>query len=152
MAESAEFRAYPSRLSHETPAWAKSGGPFHIRLRAILADSASLTGQSIAPLLLGAAQNYHARGRWYCHLFLLMPDHAHALVSFSRDEWMSRVVGEWKAYTARALGVCWQANFFDHRIRHRAEFSETVDYIRCNPVVKGLCGKPEDWPWAWSPE
>jgi REP element-mobilizing transposase RayT len=80
-----------------------------------------------------------------------MPDHAHALLAFPRDEWMSRVIGEWKAYAARTFGVCWQTNYFDHRMRNGKEFFETVEYIRSNPVAKGLCHKPEDWPWSWSP-
>jgi REP element-mobilizing transposase RayT len=110
-----------------------------------------MTEELIARSLLAAAENYHVRKRWYCHLMLLRPDHAHALLSFPTEEWMSRVVGEWKAYATRALGVHWQPNFFDHRIRHGDDFAETIEYIRGNPVVKGLCAKPEDWPWVWSP-
>jgi putative transposase len=151
MPKSGESHLYPSRLYHETPSWVGPGAPFHIRLRSVTAKSSCLTEESIALSLLSAAQNYHVRGRWYCHLVLLMPDHAHALLSFPRDEWMSRVVGEWKAYATRVLCVRWQPNFFDHRIRHGDEFGETIDYIRRNPVAKGLCGKPEDWPWVWSP-
>jgi hypothetical protein len=28
---------------------------------------------------------------------------------------------------------------------------ETVEYIRQNPVRKGLVSKPEDYPWLWIP-
>ncbi len=65
---------------------------------------------------------------------------------------MSRLVGEWKAYAARALGIQWQPDFFDHRIRTGREFRETMDYIRRNPVAKRYCQTPEDWPWFWMPK
>jgi REP element-mobilizing transposase RayT len=151
MAESGEIHPYPRRLHHEIPFWVKSGASFHIRFRATSTNRVVLTDKSIASSLLNAAHDCHRRTRWYCHLLLLMPDHAHALLAFPRDEWMSRVIGEWKAYAARTFGVCWQTNYSDRRMRNGKGFSETVEHIRSNPVTKGLCLKPEDWPWSWSP-
>ena len=84
-------------------------------------------------------------------VFLLMPDHLHMLVSFYNDQEMSRVVGEWKHFHARKNQVQWQEGYFDHRLRddERGEqLSMKVDYIRANPVVADLCGRPEDWPWV----
>ena len=60
---------------------------------------------------------------------------------------MSRVIGQWKRYQTKELGIAWQDNFFDHRLRNDAEANLKHDYIRRNPVVKGLCLRPEDWPW-----
>jgi putative transposase len=95
--------------------------------------------------LLESADFYMQRGRWFSHLFLLMPDHLHALISFPRHERMSRVISEWKRYQTRQLHIQWQENYFDHRIRNTAEYFEKADYIRNNPVAKGLCEKPEEW-------
>jgi REP element-mobilizing transposase RayT len=35
-------------------------------------------------------------GHWHPHLFLLMPDHAHALLSFPPDRPMRKTVADWK--------------------------------------------------------
>jgi putative transposase len=79
-----------------------------------------------------------------------MPDHLHALLSFSTDEAMSGVIGDWKHFHARKYGIIWQEGYFDHRLRddERGEqLSVKVNYIRQNPVVAGLCAKAEDWLW-----
>jgi hypothetical protein len=60
---------------------------------------------------------------------------------------MSDVVGDWKRWHTLHSGVEWQENFFDHRIRTDAEWEEKFRYIRNNPIVKGLCARPADWPW-----
>jgi hypothetical protein len=61
---------------------------------------------------------------------------------------MSRVIGNWKKGNRENHGVLWQENFFDHRLRQDESFEEKAVYIRRNPLVKGLCSKPEEWPWA----
>ncbi len=78
-----------------------------------------------------------------------MPDHAHALITFPREARMSRVIGEWKHYTAQNPGVDWQSNFFDHRIRTAASCAEKHAYILRNPIIKGLCNSEVQWPWQW---
>ena len=79
---------------------------------------------------------------------MLMPDHIHALLAFPRDVSMSRTVGYWKRFSARKLGVTWQENYFDHRIRGGSELYDKAQYIHMNPAVKGLCDAPDDWPWV----
>ena len=97
-----------------------------------------------------AVADYHAAGRWWCDLFLLMPDHVHALLAFPHEPGMSVVIRNWKRGAARLQGVRWQENYFDHRIRTKAEAQEKWRYIRRNPVVKGLCVREEDWPHWWA--
>lgn len=151
MSQSGETRAFPQRLHHETPGWVHAGACFHLRLRIAPENPVALTQPSLAPRLLAAAKNYHERYRWHCRVFLVMPDHLHALVAFPSDEAMGRVIGEWKRYLARSHHIVWQANFFEHRVRRDRDLNETADCIRRNPVVKGLCATASDWPWAWSP-
>lgn len=105
---------------------------------------------ALAPSLLDAVRRYQQLGHWWCDLFLLMPDHVHGLIRFPCEAVMAKVVGNWKRGVARFQGVCWQENFFDHRIRHAAERQEKWWYIRRNPVVKGLCAQEQDWPWWWA--
>lgn len=83
---------------------------------------------------------------------MLMPDHVHALLAFPVESRMSRVIGEWKHYASRQWSICWQANYFDHRIRDGHSLAEKYRYILRNPVVKGLCQREEDWPWVWQPD
>lgn len=145
-----DMNKYPGRLQHSTPGWVKEGELFHIRGRVGRDQKDRLTGSELASELLAAVRRYHVLGKWSCHLFLLMPDHWHALLVFPRDPGMVRTLRDWKRGTARFQGVNWQGNFFDHRIRHPHEAQEKWSYIRRNPVVKGLCKTEDEWPWWWS--
>ena len=92
--------------------------------------------------------------RWHVTLFLLMPDHLHALLSFARDESMSEVIKDWKRFHTRINQIVWQEGYFDHRLRNdeRGEqLSTKMNYIRQNPMVAGLCAKAEHWSWMIDP-
>ena len=80
-----------------------------------------------------------------------MPDHVHTLLSFPGEASMSRTIGDWKKYQSKQLGVLWQKNFFDHRLRNDEAWIEKAHYIRMNPVRAGLCVSPELWPWTIEP-
>jgi REP element-mobilizing transposase RayT len=145
------YRGFPARLHHGVPHWVESGARlFHIRIAADREkQKVPLTANALAQTLLDSARFYDARQRWHITLFLLMPDHLHALLSFPTDESMSRVVGDWKHFQTREHGIIWQPGYFDHRLRNDergAQLSAKLHYIRQNPVVAGLCAKPEEWP------
>jgi putative transposase len=144
-------KEYPQRLHHETPPWVKTGALFHIRIRAVAIQRRALISADIGPALLRSTRRYHAAGSWWCELFLLMPDHLHALLRFPPARGMSEVMRDWKRGAARLQKVEWQENFFDHRIRTSAEGLAKWHYIRRNPVVKGLCADEDDWPHWWTP-
>jgi REP element-mobilizing transposase RayT len=133
------------RLHHTTPVWVKPGANFHIRIRT---QGTDLTQPALARELLCSAAEYHRRQTWHSHLFLLMPDHLHAILAFPPERDMSVLIGKWKAWQTRSAAVKWQENYFDHRIRSDHEFHLKSAYIRNNPVVMALCSKPEDWPWV----
>ncbi len=100
--------------------------------------------------LLRGARRYHDDGHWWCELFLLMPDHVHAILAFPSVPGMSETLRNWKRATARFHRVRWQGGFFDHRLRSGAESNEKWHYIRRNPVVKNFCATEDAWPWWWS--
>ena len=145
------YRGFPTKLHHAVPDWVEPGALFHIRIAVDRKKQrAALTTSLIAESLLDSAKFYESQCRWYITAFLLMPDHLHALVSFQRDESMSRVIGEWKHFQTHEHGIIWQEGYFDHRLRddERGEqLSAKINYIRQNPVAAGLCAKAEDWPW-----
>jgi len=143
-------QSFPDRLHHKTPSWVKDSSVFHIRIRCSHKNSVDLTQPEIAKALIDSVAFYQTSGKWFVNLFLVMPDHIHALLNFPKDAVMSKVIGDWKRYQHNQHGILWQENFFDHRIRSDAEYLEKAAYIRRNPVAKGLCSMPEEWAWSIS--
>lgn len=145
------YRGFPSKLHHAAPPWVETGALFHIRI-AIDRENEQhrLTDTSLAQALLDSARFYENKQRWHITLFLLMPDHLHALLSFAINESMSKIIGDWKHFHSRKQGIIWQEGYFDHRLRddERGEqLSAKMNYIRQNPVAAGLCTRAENWPW-----
>jgi len=95
--------------------------------------------------------------RYWLHCVVVMPDHAHLLLTTFDDVQLTRAIGDVKSASAhlinRALrrsGSVWQDESFDHILRNDEKVSEKANYIRENPVRKGLVTNADDWPWFWS--
>jgi putative transposase len=148
-------REFPRRLHHEVPSWVEDGTLFHIRIaleRGLKQNP--LTHPSLGRAILDSAILYQQKERWHVTVFLLMPDHLHALLSFPRNESMSGVISDWKRFHACKYQVAWQEGYFDHRLRddERGEqLSMKIDYIRQNPIAAGLCADVAVWPWIIEP-
>jgi putative transposase len=99
--------------------------------------------------LLESVKFRHAKGHWFAHVFIVMPDHCHALFTFPQDRPLAKTVRDWKHWTAANLGVAWQTDFFEHRLRDEEAFRAKFRYILENPVRAGLVGRSEDWPHTW---
>jgi REP element-mobilizing transposase RayT len=90
-----------------------------------------------------------------------MPDHVHLLFTALRDVdgWtfaLPEILKAIKGTSARSVnklsgkfGTVWQDESFDHVLRGDESFRETVEYIRLNPVRKGLVRRPEEYEWLW---
>jgi putative transposase len=112
------YRGFSSKLHHEVPPWVETGALFHVRIAVDRrTEQRPLTTASLAQSLLDSARFYESEQRWHITLFLLMPDHVHALLSFGQDESMSSVIGDWKHFQTRKHGIIWQDGYFDHRLR-----------------------------------
>jgi REP element-mobilizing transposase RayT len=133
-------------LPHEIPSWVSEEATFFITIGCKLRDKPQLTLPAVSRHLLSSAEHYHDTGKWWLHLFLLMPDHLHALIIFPRDVSMRRCITSWKSWHARKNGIVWQDGFFDHRIRSDGAFQEKAAYIRNNPLRVGLVDEADDWP------
>ena len=105
---------------------------------------------TIAPLILREARENHVRGLWHLALFLVMPDHLHFIVNIGGRgaTALPRVIANFKHLLAARYGLRFQRDFFDTRLRDDAHFAEKHDYILGNPVRKGLCAAPADWPYS----
>ncbi|MDD2763602.1 MAG: transposase [Opitutaceae bacterium] len=139
-------------LPHHVPGWVKSDSIFFVTICCQPRGINQLCHEAVAGKLFEAVTFRHQSQRWYVRVLLLMPDHLHALVSFPHDEDMRQVVANFKELTAKRAGVSWQRDFFDHRLRAEESLQEKWEYIRMNPVRKGLIDRPEQWPYVWRPE
>ena len=82
------YQGFPDRLHHRVPHWVEPGALFHIRIALDREkEQKALTDRPLAGAILDSARFYEARLRWHIALFLLMPDHLHAVLYFpqSRD-------------------------------------------------------------------
>jgi len=106
----------------------------------------------IAPLILHEARETHARGIWRLALFLVMPDHLHFIAQFPGGgrgaTALPRVIANFKHLLSVRYGMKFQRDFFDTRLRDDAHFAEKFGYICGNPVRKGLCEEPSEWPYS----
>lgn len=92
----------------------------------------------------------HYRANFLLHAYVLMPDHAHLILT-PCDKTLSQVMNLIKGGFSRRLASklpVWQRGFTDHRIRDAADYAIRLNYIHRNPVDEHLCDKPEDYPFS----
>ena len=135
------------KLPHDMPPWVADGEIFFLTFCAKHREARPLVQPRVPEQLLQAARHYHELGRWWVRLFLVMPDHVHALVAMPSVATLRKTVATWKSYTAKTTGISWQSDFFEHRPRNSSALREKEEYILQNPVRRGLVKKPADWPW-----
>jgi putative transposase len=143
--------ALPKRkiLSHDVPSWVPDGATFFITVNCVPRGQNQLAIPAAADALMESLIVRIEKGQWWPRLVLFMPDHLHALIAFSPDHPMEKIIRDWKRYTARSAGIHWQRNFFDHRIRNEESLAEKWNYILQNPVRAALAPTPESWPYVW---
>lgn len=52
------------------------------------------------------------------------------------------------SHVARQERGIWQRRFWEHHLRHNAEFETFIRYCWMNPVRHGLVEQPQDWPFS----
>ncbi|CAN5772132.1 transposase [soil metagenome] len=101
--------------------------------------------------LIQSLRFYHDGGKWWLHLAVVMPDHVHLLLSFPPEMTFTETIRQWKRWTRSHLGIVWQRDFFDHRLRRDESYFEKANYILQNPVRAGVVRDWEEWPHVWFP-
>ncbi len=140
-------------LPHDPPLWIDpSREVYFITVNCRRRGANSLCNKLIARQMFESIEHRNRTGIWWARLFLLMPDHVHALLSFPPDKRFAEIIRDWKKWTSRQSGVEWQHDWFDHRLRAEEGLREKTDYILNNPLRAGLTDKAENWPWVWMPE
>lgn len=90
------------------------------------------------------------------HAFCFMPDHVHFLAEgLGEESSLLAFVSRFKQFTAfdyqRKTGSrLWQPKFYDHVLRQDIAMDAVAWYIWTNPVRKGLCGEPREFPYSGS--
>jgi putative transposase len=144
----------PRGRLHDPPDWASDDATFFITINCQARGREQLTLPGLPEKLFSTVSFYHDHGKWFPEMFLLMPDHLHALISFdwSPDAGLRNTLENWKRYTATHFGISWQRDYFDHRIRSETDHGEKWAYIRDNPVRSGLVERYAEWPHVWFPK
>ncbi len=116
-----------------------------------------------------AAFQYYARHATEYQIsvgrYVIMPDHVHLFVCFSRD--CQRSLGEWIKGLKKCLGCALrslgieitgragqqlcsfrQPGFHDHPLRSDESYAKKWSYVRENPVRAGLVAHADDWLYA----
>jgi REP-associated tyrosine transposase len=95
------------------------------------------------------------RGWYGCYLsgYVVMPEHVHLLISEPDRTDLSVVMQMLKQITAHKLRPLdlprfWQIRYYDFPVWSEKKRVEKLRYIHRNPVERGLCERPEDWPWS----
>ena len=138
------------KLPHGIPLWVKDGALYFITICTRPRGQNQLCQAETAAWIHDAFLFREQQGVWWVHLLLLIPDHLHVVMSFAQEPGLLHSISQWKRYAARARGLCWQRDFFEHRLRDGDNRVEKAHYIRMNPVRAGLVAKPEDWPYVWA--
>ena len=138
-------------LSHEIPLWVNPQQEIYfISINCGNRGLNQLALPDVATRLFETVHHRQEQLLWWPHVFLLMPDHLHALLSFPpSDKPIRLIIRKWKEWTAKTIGIRWQRDFFEHRLRHDESRRQKADYILENPVRKKLVSRPEDWRFVY---
>ena len=138
-------------LPHEIPRWVEAHGAIYfITINCRVLGHNQLAWPAVADRLFETVRHRQEQWLWWPHLFLLMPDHLHALLSFPpSDKPLRLIVTKWKEWTAKEMGIAWQRDFFEHRLRQEESRRQKADYILANPVRKQLVAAPATWPYVY---
>ena len=138
-------------LPHDLPLWVDPQRKIYfITINCRERFSNQLASPEISARIFETVRHRQENFLWWPHLFLLMPDHLHALISFPPSgQPVQSVISQWKEWTAKAIGIVWQRDFFEHRLRRDESRRQKADYILENPVRKSFVARPEDWPFVY---
>jgi putative transposase len=105
--------------------------------------------------------------------YVVMPEHAHLLISESPAAPPAKVVQVFKQRVSRRMRTkrrgrtgqlslrfpeahgelrrFWQRRYYDFNVYSRKKLWEKLHYMHANPVEERLVRHPRDWPWSgWS--
>jgi putative transposase len=107
----------------------------------------------MARLLIEVFYYYREKKNYLLHEFVVMPDHIHLLLSpiTSLERSMQLIKGGFSYSARKELGFSaeiWEKSFYDQRARDVDQYFAFAEYIRQNPVKRGLVVRAEDYPYS----
>jgi len=152
-----KLKLNPYEYRRKLPHYQKVDRPIFVTFRTRTQEPLTPAARSIvlAHCLAGNNRTMHL------HAIVVMPEHVHMLLNPMRkaDGWpfpLKDILKLAKGPAARRVnrstgtrGALWQDESFDHVLRSNESFDEKLEYIRQNPVRRGLVARPEDYPWLW---
>jgi putative transposase len=101
-------------------------------------------------LFESALERIRRRYQFLVKGYVVMPEHAHLLVSEPRKHSLASAIKALKLSVAlrRSERPFWQARYYDFNVWSAEKEIEKLRYIHRNPVKRGLVAKPEHWLWS----
>jgi putative transposase len=106
-----------------------------------------------AGLFISVLYDYRAQLKFRLHEFVVMPDHFHLLLTVDSDMTIERAVqfikGGFAFRAGRELGFgspVWQKGFSEVRVLDGEAYLGIAEYIRNNPVRRGLVFEAAEFP------
>ena len=95
---------------------------------------------------------WRGAGQWIVGTYMVMPDHIHVFCAPS--DHLVCGVRRWAGYWKRLAGGLdtrlrrrLQPDCWDVQMRSQQHYLLKLDYVRQNPVRKGLVARSEEWPY-----
>ena len=106
-----------------------------------------------AGLFIRVLYEYRAQRKFRLHEFVVMPDHFHLLLTVGADISIEKAVqfvkGGFAFRAGRELSFrapVWQKGFSEVRVLDTEAYSGIAEYIRNNPLKRGLVSKASEFP------
>lgn len=129
--------------------------PYHVTW-GTLHRARSLCREGLARAVIQCMEAEAARASVDLHVYCVMPDHVHVLLTPRDGANVVRFVQAVKSRATRAHwalggeGRLWQRGFYDHVLRREESTPRIAEYILANPVRAGLVEDPRAYPFSRS--
>ena len=137
-------------LPHGSPDWLFGSQTYYITVCATPRKRNHLCNRATAFAVHASLQFRHERHVWAMLACVLMPDHIHMLLQAPESTSVKSLVIDWKRFTRTHMGIIWQRDFFEHRLRRDEYFETKLEYLRQNPVRANLVKSSAEWPYFWT--
>lgn len=119
---------------------------------------APFANEGFACIAVGCLLGQRSKSNCDVLVYCVMPDHIHLVVAPAIEGASSlQFIDRFKGWTSREVGLAgwsgylWQRRSYDHVLRRDEDLTQVAAYILANPVRRGLCPDPEDYPWSGIP-
>jgi putative transposase len=112
-----------------------------------------------AEILIRSMLEYRNQGAYALHEFVVMPNHLHLLLTPNSNASLEKALqlikggSSFQIHRIRESKIkIWNSGFHEATVRNSADFEIRREYIRLNPVKRGLVERPEDYAFSSASE